>query len=141
MVKPFLQGFPRSQIYDPNRPLLEIDGGDAVMNPSVNVLLFSKDLRRADDQWIQCIDNPADVIGEPSGGIGSVRALFKGNDFPVRFLPADLGRRAHSSGIAANDNQSFTGHKTSNGSKSLLGSKGRYLPGNPIMGSGAKSKD
>jgi hypothetical protein len=81
------------------------------MNSGVDVLHFPEDLGRADDQWIQRIDNPADVVGKPSRRIGGVRALFKRNDFPVRFLPSDLGRGAHAGGIATNDNQSFPGHK------------------------------
>jgi len=81
------------------------------MDPGVDILFFPEDLRGADNQRRQRIDNLADVIGKPSGGIGSVGAFFESDDFPVRFLAADLGCGAHAGGIAADHHQSFLRHQ------------------------------
>jgi len=78
-----------------------------VTDPGVDILFFPEGPGRADDQRRRRIDNLADVIGKPSGRIGGVRAFFESDDFPVRFLAADLGSGAHAGGIAADYDQSF----------------------------------
>ena len=52
-----------------NESLFKIHGSDAVINPGVDVLFFPKYLRGPDDEGIQSIDNPADVVRDPSGGV------------------------------------------------------------------------
>jgi hypothetical protein len=87
------------------------------MNSGVDILFFPEDPGRTDNQRIQRIDNPADAVGKPSGRIGRVGALFENDDFPVRFLPANLGCGAHAGGMAADYSQSFLGHQNLCGSR------------------------
>jgi hypothetical protein len=72
--------------------------------PDIDVLLFPKDFRTADDEGLYSIDKPADVVGNASGGIRGVGTLLNGNDFHFRLLAASLGGAAHPCRIPSDDN-------------------------------------
>jgi len=67
VIKTFLKRFSGFQIFSGNRSFPEVDYGNPVANPGVNILFFPESLRGADDQRFYGIDNPADVVGKPSG--------------------------------------------------------------------------
>jgi hypothetical protein len=64
----------------PHPAPLEIDFLDFVKRARIDVLFVAEDLRCTGDERIDVVDNLADVIGYPSGRVGSVRAAFEGHD-------------------------------------------------------------
>jgi len=110
MIERFLQGLSGFQVFAANRPFLKVDGRNAVMNPGSDVQFFPVGMGGTDNQGMQRIDNPADVIRKRSGRIGSVGALFENDDLPLRFSSANLRCSAHAGGIAADYNQPCLGH-------------------------------
>ena len=76
----------------------------------IDPLPLPKLFRRADNQCFFFVDNPADIIGDPSGGIGGVRASLENDDIQVGSTAFGLGCGAHPRGIAADDDKPFLGH-------------------------------
>ena len=76
----------------------------------VDSLFLPKGFRGTNDQRVDVIDNPADVIGDRSGGIRGMGAFFKSLDFQLRAQTPGLRSRAHPRGISSDYNQSFFGH-------------------------------
>jgi hypothetical protein len=60
--------------------LIEVDLLDLVVDASVDVLLLPKLLRRAGNERLCVVDNTADVVGNPSGPVGSVGPALEGDD-------------------------------------------------------------
>ena len=73
--------------------------------------------RGADNKLFFRVDNPADVIGNPSGGKGGVRAPLKYDDVQLGPAALCLGRCAHPRCIAADDDKPFFAHGLSSGVK------------------------
>lgn len=90
--------------------MLYIDFGDFLKNSGINPLFLPKRLRGADHENSDIIDNPADVIRDPSGRVRGVRALFESEDLEFGFLTTSLRSCAHSCRISANDNEPFFSH-------------------------------
>jgi hypothetical protein len=84
-----------------------------VQNFHVDSIPLPELFRRADNELLFSVDNPADVVRDPSGGKRGVKAPLE-NDY-VQFGTASfcLGGRAHPRGISADNNQSFFGHDSS----------------------------
>jgi len=81
-----------------------------VQNPCVDSVLFPELFRGADDKLFFRVDNPADVVGNPSGGKGCVRAPLKYDDVQLGPAALCLGRCAHPRCIAADDDKPFFAH-------------------------------
>jgi hypothetical protein len=111
LVKGLFPGFSAFQVFSLHPLLTEIDFRNLLKNPGVDPLLFPESFRGSDHQAPYVIDNPADVVGNRSGGVRRMRALFKGKDFERRFLTAGLRSSAHSCCVAADYDESFFGHE------------------------------
>jgi hypothetical protein len=81
-----------------------------VEDTRVDILLLAEGLWRASDQCVNVVDNLADVVGNPSGGVRSVGATLEGDDLKIRSLPTCLRCRAHTCRIAADDDKPFFRH-------------------------------
>jgi hypothetical protein len=79
-------------------------------DPDVDPFLLAKLFRRADYKCIFTVDNPADIVGDTSGGIGGVGASFENDDLQVGAAAFGLGCCTHPRGIAADDDKSFGAH-------------------------------
>jgi hypothetical protein len=103
MIERFPPSFAIAHLLHAHPPLCQVYFHDLVESSSVNILLLLKSLRCTGDQRLNVVDNPADVVGDPSGGIRGVRASLEGNDLQFRPLPTGLRGRTHSRRITAND--------------------------------------
>ena len=87
-----------------------IDLHHLVENSHVDSIFIPERFRGADNQFLFSVDNPADVVGNPSGGKGGVGALLEDDDIQLGPATLCLGGGAHPCGIAADDDQSFFCH-------------------------------
>jgi hypothetical protein len=55
-----------------------------------DIIFIAKGLRGSGDEGLFLVDQPGDVIGDASGGIGCMRAGFENNDFRFRLSFANL---------------------------------------------------
>jgi len=69
----------------------------------INVLVRPESLRGADDKRLRIVDNPADVVGDPSSGVGGVRAPLEGQYLQLRPPSPGLRGGAHPRRVAADD--------------------------------------
>lgn len=78
--------------------------------PRIDSIFLPELFRGTDNELFFLVDNPADVVGNPSRGKGRVGASLENDD--LQFGPAALrlGRGAHPRGISADDNEFFLGH-------------------------------
>jgi hypothetical protein len=95
-----------------------------VQDSRVDAILFPELFRGADNELFFSVDNPADVIGDASGGKRGVRAPLKDDDVQLGPTTPGLGGGAHPRGISADDHQSFFCHKFSSCQNSEL----RFAP-------------
>ena len=91
-----------------HRAGLGVDGGDLVPNPNVDAVgavLFW----RSGNQFVWCLNQPADQIGKAAGGVGGARAALEGHDLKLigGLHPPRLRGGGHACGVATNDDQSF----------------------------------
>ena len=91
------------QIANANLSPCRIDFLDFMADTDVDPLPLPKLFRRADNQCTFFVDNPADIIGDTSGGIGGVRASLENDDVQVGSTAFGLGCGAHPRGITADD--------------------------------------
>jgi hypothetical protein len=66
--------------------------------------------RRTDNERFFLVDNPADIVGYPSGGKRGVRTSLENDDIQLGTATLCLGRSTHPRRIAADYNQLFFGH-------------------------------
>jgi hypothetical protein len=52
-------------------------------NSDVNPVPLPKLFRRTDNERFFPVDNPADIVGNPSGGKGGMRAALKNDNFQL----------------------------------------------------------
>jgi hypothetical protein len=78
------------ELTDMNPPPFQVDLGDLMEDAGIDIPLIPEDLRGQGNERMYIVDNPADVVGDPSRGIRGMRAAFKYNDFQVRSLSAGL---------------------------------------------------
>ena len=78
--------------------------------PYVDPIPLPKPFCCADDKRILFVDDPADIVGNSSGGIGDVRAPFEDDDLKVRTAAFGLAGGAHPRGIASYNNEPFGSH-------------------------------
>ena len=90
-----------------------IDLRHLVQNSHVDAILLPECFRATDNELFFRVDNPADVIRDTSGGKGGVGAPLEDNDIQLGTTTPCLGSGAHSSSIAADNDQSFFCHKCS----------------------------
>jgi hypothetical protein len=76
----------------------------------VDVVFVAEGLWRAGDECVNVVDNLADVVGDPSGGIRGVGTALESDDFQVWSPPTRLRCRAHTRRIATDDHESFFSH-------------------------------
>jgi hypothetical protein len=76
---------------------------------------------------LEALDHPADVVGDPAGGIREILASFKGDDLQVGLEATGSGGGGHGGGVAADDEKSLFGHGSSWGL--LVDSSPRDLSG------------
>jgi hypothetical protein len=76
-------------------------------------ILITKLFRGADNKFFFLVDNPADVIGNPSGGKRGVWASLENDDIQLGAAALCLRGGAHSRSITADDYQSFFDHDDS----------------------------
>jgi len=81
-----------------------------VLNPHVDAIPLPELFRGPDNQFFFRVDNPADVIRDPSGGKRGMGTPFEDDDVQLGTMPFCLGGGTHSRGITADDNKSFFGH-------------------------------
>jgi hypothetical protein len=98
------------QVADANLPPCRVDFLDFMADADVDPLPLPKDLRSADNKCIFPVDNPADIVGDTSGGIGGVGASLENDYFQVGTTAFGLGCGTHPGRIAADDDKSFFGH-------------------------------
>jgi hypothetical protein len=98
------------QIADANLSPCRVNFLDFMADADVDPLPLPKLFRRADYKCIFPVDNPADIVGDPSGGIGGVGASLENDDLQVGTAPSGLGCGAHPCRIAADDDKPFVGH-------------------------------
>jgi hypothetical protein len=79
-------------------------------NSYVDPITLAELLRRTDDQYLLLVDNPADIVGDPSGGEGGVRAPLENDDFQLGVVAFGLGSGAHPGGIPPDNDESFFFH-------------------------------
>lgn len=72
-----------AQITDTNFPRSRIKLLDFMENPNVNPVPLPKCFRSADDERFFLVDNPADIVGDPSGGIGGMGAALEDNNLQL----------------------------------------------------------
>ena len=71
-------------------PPLEVDLGDLMVDAGIDVALLPEGLRGQGNKGLYVVDNPADVVGNPSRGVRGMRAALKDDDLQLRSLPAGL---------------------------------------------------
>jgi hypothetical protein len=76
----------------------------------IDVLPLAKGVRVAGYEGLSVVDNPADVVGDPSSGVGGVGTALKGHDNQARSPPPCLGCRAHPAGVTTYYNEPLFGH-------------------------------
>jgi len=81
-----------------------------VQHSRVDAIALPEGFRGADDELFFRVDNPADVIGDPSGGKGRVRAPLEDDDLQLGPATFSLGGGTHPRGIATDDDQSLFCH-------------------------------
>jgi hypothetical protein len=81
-----------------------------MQHAGIDAITLPEHFRGANDQFFFRVDNPADVIRDTSGGIGSVRTPLKDDNIQLGPATLCLGGGAHSRRIAADDDQSFIAH-------------------------------
>jgi hypothetical protein len=91
-------------------PPRRIDFFDFMADADIDPLFLPECFRSPDNERIFIVDNPADIVGNPSGGIRYVRAPLENDDLKVRTATFGLGGGAHPRRIAADNNQPFRGH-------------------------------
>ncbi len=84
-----------------------------VQNSHVDSIRLPKFFRASDNEFLFRVDNPADVVGNASGGKGCVWAPLEDDDVQVGPTTFRLRGGAHPRGISADYNQSFFCHKCS----------------------------
>jgi hypothetical protein len=92
---------------------LEVDFGDLMVDAGINIPLLPEDFRGQGNEGMYIVDNPADVVGNPSRGIRGMRGAFKDDDLQVRSQTAGLRSRAHPCGVPADNHQSLSSHMDS----------------------------
>jgi hypothetical protein len=95
---------------DKDTAVLQIDLGDFMQDTGIDAVFIPKFFRRDGNELPDIVDNLADIIGNASGRVGCMGPFLEGYDVQVRLQPFCLGRRAHSGGIPADDNKSFSRH-------------------------------
>jgi hypothetical protein len=81
-----------------------------VQDPHVDSIEFPELFRGTDNEFFFCVDNPADVVGDPSGGKGCVGTPFEDDDIQIGPAALCLGSGAHPGRIASDNDQSFFRH-------------------------------
>ena len=87
-----------------------IDHLHLVQDSHVDPILVPEFFRCADNEGFFLVDNPADIVRDPSGGKGGVRASLEDDYFQLGQSTLCLRGRAHPGCIAADDNQLYLGH-------------------------------
>ena len=81
-----------------------------VQNSHINSVLLTEFFRCANNEIFFRVDNPADVVGNPSGRIGGVETPFEDDDVQPWLTPLCLRGGAHPRCISADNDQSFCRH-------------------------------
>ena len=81
-----------------------------VQNFNFDSIPFPELFRGADNEFFFLVDNPADIVGNSSGGKRGVRAPFVDDDVQLGTAPLCLGGGAHPRCIAADNYQFFSCH-------------------------------
>ena len=76
----------------------------------LDAILFPEFFWGANNEFFFRIDDPADIIGDPSGGKRGVGTPLKDDDVQLGPKPLCLGGGAHPRSIPTDNNQSFVGH-------------------------------
>jgi hypothetical protein len=92
---------------------LEVDFGDLMVDAGINIPLLPEDFRGQGNEGMYIVDNPADVVGNPSRGIRGMRAALKDDNLQVRSQAAGLRGRTHPRCITADNHQSLFSHADS----------------------------
>jgi hypothetical protein len=111
MVKclPPLPGFGNGP--HPYSSALEIQFDDLVEGPDVDVVFLPEGVDGSGDQGVGTVDKPADVVGDPSRGIGDIRAPLESDDIQILSPSSGLGGGTQPGCIASHDDQSFPAHE------------------------------
>jgi hypothetical protein len=80
-----------------------IDLFNFMENSDVNSIPVPELFRSADDEYIFTVDNPADIVGNPSGGKRGMWAPFKDNNFQIGAPAFSLRCGAHPCCIATDN--------------------------------------
>jgi len=99
-----------------------------VENSRVDSIPLPELFRGTDNEFFFRVDNPADVVGNPSGGKRGVWAPLEDDDIQLGPATLCLGGSAHPRSIAADDNQFFFGHGFSSLMQSMTALKPDYIP-------------
>jgi hypothetical protein len=105
--------FAAVEIADTHLSPRRIDLLHFVQNSCVDSIPLAKLFRGADNELFFFVDNPADKVGNPSGGKGGVRAPLKYDDVHPGAAALCLGGCAHPCCIAADDDKPFFAHDSS----------------------------
>jgi hypothetical protein len=89
---------------------LQVELGDLVEDAGIDIALLPEGLRGQGNEGMYIVDNPADVVGDPSRRIRGMRAALKDDDLQVRSLPAGLRGSGHPRCITADYHQSLFFH-------------------------------
>jgi hypothetical protein len=81
-----------------------------VANSHVDAVPFPEFFRSTNNELFFLVDDPADEIGDPSGGEGSVRTPFEDDDLQFWTAAPCLGGGAHPRCISTDNHQSFLAH-------------------------------
>src|SRR5512133_4182861 len=84
-----------------------------MQNSHVDAMPLPEFFWSADNQRLFLVDNPADIVGDPSRGKGGVGAALENDNLQFRIAAFGLRGGAHPCCIAADDNQSGCAHLTS----------------------------
>ena len=90
--------------------LFRIDFEHLVQNAHLDILLAEECLRCSGNQFIQVVDNTADIVRDSSSGVGCIRPAFESQDFKIGIPPPCLGCRTHAGGIPPDDDQTLFAH-------------------------------
>jgi hypothetical protein len=96
-----------------NSAVPEIQPQHLVAGLYLYVVFLSKNLGCPGNKPLFFVDDPADVIGYASGGVGSVGTGFKYDDLQILSAPPGLRSGAHSRCISSDNNQSLCSHLSS----------------------------
>jgi hypothetical protein len=91
-------------------PVLKIQTQYLVAGLCIDVVFVSKNLGRSCYQSFFFIDDPADVIRDASGCVGSVRTGFEYDYVQILSAPSRLRSGAHSCCISSDNNQPLCSH-------------------------------